>query len=54
MLEMNNVLETINMIRDENLDIRTVTMGISLFDCVSDDEDKLSANIYDKIMRTAE
>ena len=35
MLEMNNILETINMIRDENLDIRTVTMGISLFDCVS-------------------
>ena len=54
MLEMNNVLETINMIRDENLDIRTVTMGISLFDCVSDDEDKLCANVYDKLMRCAE
>ncbi len=54
MLEINNILETINMIRDENLDIRTVTMGISLFDCVSEDEDKLCSNIYDKIMKKAE
>ncbi len=54
MLEMNNILETINMIRDENLDIRTVTMGISLFDCVSEDEDRLCGRIYDKIMRSAE
>ena len=54
MIEMKNILETINMIREENLDIRTVTMGISLFDCVSEDEDKLCANVYDKIMRRAE
>ncbi len=54
MLEMKNILETINMIRDENLDIRTVTMGISLFDCVSEDEDRLCGRIYDKIMRSAE
>ncbi len=54
MLEMNNILETISMIRDENLDIRTVTLGISLFDCVSDDEDILCTKIYDKLMRTAE
>ena len=42
------------MIRDENLDIRTVTMGISLFDCVSDDENRLNDKIYDKITKSAE
>ncbi len=46
--------ETIRMIRDENLDIRTVTMGISLYDCVSDDADKLCRNVYDKITKSAE
>lgn len=54
MLEINNILETINMIREENLDIRTVTMGISLHDCVSDDTDRLCSNIYDKLMTSAE
>ncbi len=53
MLDMSNILETINMIREENLDIRTVTMGISLYDCVSDDENVLCDKIYDKITRTA-
>ena len=33
MLNMQDILETINMIRQENLDIRTITMGISLLDC---------------------
>ena len=41
MLNTADILETINMIRQENLDIRTITMGISLFDCVSDDENTL-------------
>lgn len=54
MLELSNILETINMIRDENLDIRTVTMGISLFDCVSDDPGLLCENIYEKLCRRAE
>ena len=54
MLEINNILETINMIREENLDIRTVTMGISLHDCVSDDADRLCGKIYDKLMKSAE
>lgn len=49
-----DILETINMINEENLDIRTITMGISLFDCVSDDTDKLCRNIYDKVTKTAE
>ena len=52
-INKNEILETINMIQDEHLDIRTVTMGISLFDCVSDDPKRLCDNIYDKITRTA-
>lgn len=54
MINTADILETINMIRQENLDIRTITMGISLFDCVSDDEKKLCDNIYDKITKKAE
>ncbi len=54
MLNTNDILETINMIREENLDIRTVTMGISLFDCASEDEARFCDRIYDKITRTAE
>ncbi|MBE6671393.1 MAG: PFL family protein [Ruminococcaceae bacterium] len=54
MINIHDIQETINMIRDENLDIRTVTMGISLFDCVSDDENRLNDKIYDKITKTAE
>ncbi len=46
----NDIFETINMIREECLDIRTITMGISLFDCQSDDEKRLCNKIYDKIM----
>ena len=49
-----DILETIHMIRNENLDIRTITMGISLFDCVSEDNARLCDKIYDKITRTAE
>lgn len=53
MINTQDILETINMIREENLDVRTVTMGVSLYDCVSDDVDRLCANIYDKLMRSA-
>ncbi|MBE6371438.1 MAG: PFL family protein [Lentisphaerae bacterium] len=53
MLESNDILETLNMIREECLDVRTITMGISLFDCQSEDENRLCAKIYDKIMRHA-
>ena len=54
MFNTKDILETIQMIREENLDIRTITMGISLFDCVSDDADRLCDKIYDKITRKAE
>ncbi len=53
MLNTLDILETIKMIREENLDIRTVTMGISLFDCISDDPVRLEAKIYDKITKSA-
>jgi len=46
----NDIFETINMIREECLDIRTITMGISLFDCQCDDEKRLCSKIYDKVM----
>ena len=49
-----DILETISMIREENLDIRTITMGISLLDCATDDPKRLCGKIYDKITRTAE
>lgn len=54
MVAIQDILETLNMIHEECLDIRTVTMGISLYDCQSDNEERLIANVYDKIMRSAE
>ncbi|MBP3494992.1 MAG: PFL family protein [Clostridia bacterium] len=54
MLNINDILETVNMIKQENLDIRTITMGISLFDCISDDQKRLENKIYDKITKSAE
>ncbi len=53
MLEQENILETLNMIREECLDIRTITMGISLWDCRSEAPGRLADQVYDKIMRSA-
>ena len=53
MLNTSDILETIRMIREENLDIRTITMGISLFDCISDDPKRLEEKVYDKITTSA-
>ena len=53
MLNLNDILETINMIRQENLDIRTITMGISLLDCADSDIDVSCQKVYDKIVRLA-
>jgi uncharacterized protein len=47
------IIETIQMVRTERLDIRTVTIGISLLDCVSDDPARLSRNIFDKVTTIA-
>lgn len=40
MVNTNNILETIKMIEEEKLDIRTITMGISLLDCIDSDRNK--------------
>ena len=48
-----NILETIRMIDEECLDIRTVTMGISLLDCADTDIDKACLKIYDKLLAKA-
>ena len=53
MLNTQDILQTVTMIREENLDIRTVTMGISLFDCITDDIGRLEEKIYDKITTSA-
>ena len=52
-LASNEIVETIKMIRDEHLDIRTITMGISLLDCADEDCGRACTKIYDKIMRCA-
>ena len=54
MLNTADILETISMIREENLDIRTITMGISLLDCATDDVNRLCDKVYDKITKKAE
>ena len=53
MIDEHNILETINMIKLYNLDIRTVTLALSLRDCISEDIDTLCSNIYNKIIRYA-
>ncbi len=54
MINTGEIRETIKMIRDEHLDIRTITMGISLFDCISEDGEKCLSKVYDKITCSAE
>lgn len=54
MINTNDILETIRMIQDECLDIRTTTMGISLLDCANSDIDTACKNVYDKICTKAE
>ncbi len=54
MLNDNKILETINMITQEHLDVRTITMGISLHSCIDDDVKKCCSKIYDKICKKAE
>ena len=53
MYNTHDILETIKMIDEENLDIRTVTMGISLLDCMDPDMDRLCEKVYEKITRRA-
>ena len=53
MVNIFEVNETNKMIEKENLDVRTITLGISLIDCITDDLEKLKSNIYNKITTTA-
>ena len=53
MLNTHDILETITMIQEENLDIRTITMGISLLDCCHSDVDTMCERVYEKITRCA-
>lgn len=53
MINVSDILETIAMFEDENLDVRTITMGISLLDCCDSDIDKTCTRVYDKITRYA-
>ena len=54
MVTSSQILSTLHMIDREKLDVRTITMGISLVGCVSDDEDRLCQKVYDHIARTAQ
>lgn len=53
LIDRNDILETIKMISEEHLDIRTVTMGISLLSCSGDDVDTVCQKVYDKITAAA-
>ncbi len=54
MINIFEVNETNKMVEQENLDVRTITMGISLLDCIDSDLEKLNKNIYEKIKAKAE
>ena len=53
MINIGEVIETNEMVEQENLDVRTITLGISLLDCIDPDLQKLKRNIYEKITRVA-
>ena len=53
MINTQDILETINMMSSESLDVRTVTMGISLLDCADPDPKKACEKIYNKITTKA-
>ena len=53
MINISEVEETNDMIEKENLDVRTITMGISLFSCIDSDLDRLNANVYQRITTAA-
>ena len=49
MINTKDILETISMIEEEHLDVRTITMGISLLDCAAGTPEETCENIYNKI-----
>ena len=54
MFNTHDIMETLKMIDHQKLDVRTITMGISLFNCVTDDEKLLCSRVYNRIARQAE
>ena len=48
-IQSGEILETVKMVADQNFDVRTITIGIDLHDCISSDIDVLNQNIYNKI-----
>ena len=54
MINNKEIIETIKMVSEQKLDVRTVTMAISLLDCISDDEKRCSEKVYDKVCRLSE
>ena len=53
MINRNEILETINMVKNEHFDVRTITMGISLLDCIRPTAKTTADAIYDKICTRA-
>lgn len=53
MLNIQDISETINMIRNDHFDIRTITLGINLLNCVSERAERTAERVYDKVTRTA-
>ena len=53
MINIGEVIETNEMVEKENFDVRTITIGISLLDCIDSDLKKLNENIYNKITTVA-
>jgi uncharacterized protein (UPF0210 family) len=54
MINIYEINETNNMIEKDNLDVRTITLGLSLLDCMDSDIDKVCSNVYEKITTKAE
>ncbi len=53
MLNSTEILQTIEMIKHQHLDIRTITMHLSLFDCISESREKTALNVYNKLISRA-
>ncbi len=54
MLNIQDISETISMIRDDHFDIRTITLGINLLGCISERPERTAARVYDKVTETAQ
>ena len=54
MLNIQDISETIQMIRDDHFDIRTITLGINLLGCISEEAERTAARVYDKVTSTAQ